>query len=78
MTKERDHIKAERDHEVETLHNKLQVMEKSFETILQDSFDSLAVKMEGSRQKWESESRTIERGSMQVLSEFGKDLKATL
>jgi hypothetical protein len=76
VTKERDRIKEERDQEVDSLHNKLQIMEKSFEAILQDSFDSLAVKMEGARQKWDSESRVVEKGIMQVLSEFGKDLKA--
>ena len=76
MTKDRDRIKDEREQEVGSLHGKLQVMEKSFEAILQDSFDSLAVKMEGARQKWDSESRVVEKGVMQVLSEFGKDLKA--
>lgn len=78
MTKERDRIKDDRDHEVDSLHSKLQLMEKSFETILQDSFDSLAVKMEVSRQKWDTESRAVEKGTMQVLSEFGKDLKTVL
>ena len=76
VTKDRDRIKEEREHEVDSLHTKLQLMEKSFETILQDSFDSLAVKMEGARQKWDAESKAVERGTLQVLSEFGKDLKA--
>lgn len=75
VTVERDRIKEERDQEVDSLHNKLQIMEKSFETILQDSFDSLAVKMEGARQKWDSESTEVEKSNLQILSEFGKDLK---
>lgn len=78
VTEERDRIKEERDREVDALHNKLQIMEKSFETILQDAFDALAVKMESARQKWDSESRSVERNSIQILSEFGKDLTSVL
>ena len=74
VTAERDRIKEERDQEVDSLHNKLQIMEKSFETILQDSFDSLAVKMEGARQKWDSESTEVEKSNLQILSEFGKKI----
>lgn len=78
MTEERDHIREERDREVESLHNKLQVMEKSFESILQDAFDALAVKIESARQKWDGDSKSVERSTIQILSEFGKDLKSIL
>ena len=78
MTEDRDRIKEERDREVEDLHTKLRTMEKSFESIFQDAFDTLAVKMEGSRQKWDAESKWVERSATQVLSEFGKDIQSVL
>ncbi len=78
MTEERDRIKEERDREVDDLHSKLRTMEKSFESIFQDAFDTLAVKMEGSRLKWDAESRWVERNAIQILSEFGKDLQSVL
>ena len=76
MTKERDHIQEEKEREVDSLKNKLQVMEKQFESILQDAFDSLAVKIESARQKWDVDSESVEKASIQILSEFGKDLSA--
>ena len=78
MTEDRDRIKEERDREVDELHGKLRAMEKSFESIFQDAFDSLAVKMEGSRLKWDTESKWVERNAIQILSEFGKDLQSVL
>lgn len=76
VTEERDRIKEEREREVESLHQKLQVMEKSFETILQDAFDALAVRIESARQKWDGDSKSVERSTIQILSEFGKDLRS--
>ena len=75
MTEERDQMRAEWDREAAFLHNKLEVMEKSYEAILQDAFDALAIKVESARQKWDGESKSVERASIQILSEFGKDLK---
>lgn len=78
VTEERDNIKEQRDQEVTSLHGKLQDMEKSFESILQDAFDALAVKMDTARQKWDGDSQMIESGAIQILSEFGKDLRSYL
>ena len=78
VTEERDHFKAERDRKAAFLHNKLEVMEKSYEGILQDAFDALAKKFQSARQKWDGESKSVERASTQILSEFGKDLWSIL
>ncbi len=60
---------------MEGLHTKLQMMEKSYEVIIQEAFDSLATKTEAARQKWDAESRAMEKGAVRVLSEFRKDIK---
>ncbi len=52
-------------------------MEKSYEMILQDVFDALAVKMDTARQKWDMESHRIEKEALEILSEFGRELKPT-
>ena len=77
VEEERDLIQAKREEEVDNLEVKLKSMEKSYETILQDVFDSLAVKMDAARQKWDMESHLMEKEALDILSEFGKGLRPT-
>jgi len=74
---ERDNIQTQRESEVESLQLKIESMEKSYEMIFQDVFDALAVKMDAARQKWDTESHKIEKGALDILSEFGRELKPT-
>ena len=77
MQAERDAIQVEKEEEVGNLQLKIQSMEKSYEMILQDVFDALAVKMDAARQKWDVDSHRIDRGTLDILSEFGRELKPT-
>ena len=60
---------------MESLQTKLLALEKSYEAILQDAFDALALKMETARQKWHNESDIIEKSTFYILSDYRKDLK---
>ena len=72
VTDERDRIKKEKEEREMALIGKLQSMERSYESILQDAMDALASKIETARCKWDSESREMEGRAMQVLLEFGR------
>ena len=71
MTEERDRIQREKEEQVNSLHSKLHLMERSYEGILQDALDALAAKIEGARCEWDAESALIEQKAQQVLLEFG-------
>lgn len=74
VTQERDQIRREREEQVAALNSQLHVMERSYETILQDVFEALAGRLEAARCKWEAESRQVEQSTQQVLLEFGRGL----
>ena len=75
MKKERDQIQARHEEEVDNLKVKLKSMENSYKGILQDAFDTLAVKMDMAREKWDNESDLMEKEALNILEEFGKQLK---
>ncbi len=70
VTEERDNIQRQKEEEVASLHEKLRLTEKSYETILYEALDSLAAKMEGTRAQWNAESALIEHRAQQVMLEF--------
>lgn len=50
---------------------RLHTMEHSYEGILSEALDTLAVKIEDARAEWNAESALIEQHAQQVLLEFG-------
>ena len=75
MTAEKERIEREKDEQQMVLAGKIQSMERSYEAILQDSLDALAGKIESARTKWDAESREMEGRALQVLLEFGREIK---
>ncbi|XP_065889657.1 dynein regulatory complex protein 12-like [Dysidea avara] len=71
VTIERDILKKEKEEQLALLNDKLSTMEKSYESILQDTLDDMGTRMEGLRLKWDKESQLIEQKNRQVLLEFG-------
>lgn len=75
MKEEKERLEREKEEQHMTLSGKIQSMERSYEAILQDAMDALAGKIEAARSKWDSESREMEGKAMQVLLEFGREIK---
>lgn len=75
VKEEKERLEREKEEQHMILTGKLQSMERSYEAILQDAMDALAGKIEAARSKWDSESREMEGKAMQVLLEFGRDIK---
>ena len=75
MKEEKERLEKEKEEQHMILTGKIQSMERSYEAILQDAMDALAGKIEAARSKWDSESREMEGKAMQVLLEFGRDIK---
>ncbi|XP_011409667.1 PREDICTED: uncharacterized protein LOC105316459 [Amphimedon queenslandica] len=71
VTRQRDKLKEEKEVEVAALNNQLSFLKKSYETIIQDAMDSLAVQMEDSRGQWDIESQTLDSEIQNVLVKFG-------
>ncbi len=70
VTEERDSIQRQKEEEVASLHAKLRLTERSYESILYEALDTLAAKMEGTRAQWNTESAVIEQRAQQVMLEF--------
>ena len=75
VTAEKERLEREKEEQHMILTGKIQSMERSYEAILQDTMDTLAGKIESARSKWDSESREMEGRAMQVLLEFGREIK---
>ena len=75
VTAEKERMEREKEQQQMVLTGKIQSMERSYEAILQDALDALAGKIESARSKWDMESREMEGRAMQVLLEFGREIR---
>ena len=75
VKEEKERLEREKEEQHMILTGKTQSMERSYDASLQDAMDALAGKIEAARSKWDSESREMEGKAMQVLLEFGRDIK---
>lgn len=74
LTKQREEKKSmlrDKNNEIETLKQKINSLESSYEAILHKALDELKNLINTGTEKWNDQSRMIQAKNMQTLSQFG-------
>ena len=61
----------EKNDMIAQLTQRIQSMETSYESVLNEALDAMASKVEAARDKWEVESYVVQQRNKEMLMEFG-------